>query len=94
MQKFKVKFGGLNTSWGPTPHPPTKKASTRIAHWEGVDIYKAALWFMGSWGSWGSEVPKLTPTPHLPDELNPLLDSLTPLVACSEVGTFSKRPME
>ena len=48
----------------------------------------------GSWGSWGSEVPKLSLTPHLPDELNPLLDRLTPLVACSKVGTFGKRPMD
>ena len=50
---------------------------------------------MGSWGSWGSEVPKSSLTPHLPDELNPLLDSLTPpLIACSKVGTFGKRPMD
>ena len=54
----------------------------------------AALKFTGSWGSWGSEVPKSTLTPHLPNELNPLLDSLTPLVACSKVGTFSKGPMD
>ena len=46
------------------------------------------------WGSWGSEVPRLTLTPHLPDELNPLLDSLTPLVTCSKVGTFDMRPMD
>ena len=60
----------------------------------GFKIYKAALWFTSSWGSWGSEVLKPTLALHLPDELNPLLDSFTPLVACSKVGTFSKRPME
>ena len=46
------------------------------------------------WGSWGSEVPRSTLTPHLPDELNLLLDSLTPLVTCSKVGTFGMRPMD
>ena len=60
----------------------------------GFKIYKAALWFTSSWGSWGSEVLKPTPALHLPDELNPLLDSFTPLVACFKVGTFSKRPMD
>ena len=60
-----------------------------------VQIFtKAALKFTGSWGSWGSEVLKLALTPHLPNELNPLLDSLTPLVTCSKVGTFGKRPMD
>ena len=77
-----LKLGGLNTSWSTTPH------------WEGTDINKVALKFTGSWGSWGSEVPKSSPTPHLPGELNPLLDRLTPLVACSKVGTFGKRPMD
>ena len=57
-------------------------------------LIKAALKFTGSWGSWGSEVPKSAPTPHLPNELDPLLDSLTPLVTCSKVGTFGKRPMD
>ena len=57
---------------------PQRKRPPRIAHWEGTDINKAALKFTGSWGSWGSEVPKASPTPHLPDELDPLLDSLTP----------------
>ena len=42
----------------------------------------------------GSEVLKSFPTPHLPGELDPLLDSLTPLVACSKVGTLGKRPMD
>ena len=74
--------------------PPQRKRPPRIAHWEGTDINKAALKFTGSWGSWGSEVPKLSLTPHLPGELNPLLDRLTPLVACSKVGTFGKRPMD
>ena len=45
-------------------------------------------------GFLGSEVPKPTPPPHLSKELDPLLDSLTPLVACSKVGTFSKRPLD
>ena len=45
-------------------------------------------------GFLGPEVPRSTPTPHLPDELNPLLDSLTPLVTCSKVGTFGMRPMD
>ena len=39
-------------------------------------------------------MPRSTLTPHLPDELNPLLDSLTPLVTCSKVGTFGMRPMD
>ena len=71
------------------------KESVRLGSLTGrVQILtKAALKFTGSWGSWGSEVPKLAPTPHLPDELDPLLDSLTPLVTCSKVGTFGKRPM-
>ena len=56
-------------------------------------ITKVALKFTGSWGSWGSEVLESTPT-HLPDELNLLLDSLTPLITCSKVGTFGKRPMD
>ena len=73
--------------------PPQRKHPPRIAQWEGVDIYKVALWFTGSWGSWGSEVLKSTLTPHLPNKLDPLLNSLTPLVACSKVGTFSKRPL-
>ena len=73
---------------------PQRKRPPRIAHWEGTDINKATLKFTGSWGSWGSEVPKLSLTPHLPDKLDPLLDSLTPLVACSKVGTFGKRPMD
>ena len=90
-----LKFGGLNTGWSTTPHPPTKKASTSDCSLEGYRYYqKAALKFTGSWGSWGSEVPKSAPTPHLPDKLNPLLDSLTPLVTCSKVGTFNKRPMD
>ena len=55
---------------------------------------KAALKFTGSWGSWGSEVPKSAWTPHLPNELDPLLDSLIPLVTCSKVGTLDKRPMD
>ena len=60
-----------------------------------VQIFtKVALKFTGSWGSWGSEVLKLAPTPHLPNELDPLLDSLTPLVTCSKVGTFGKRLMD
>ena len=45
-------------------------------------------------GSWGSEVPRLTLTPHSPNELNPLLNCLTPLVTCSKVGTFGMRPMD
>ena len=57
-------------------------------------LTKAALKFTGSWGSWGSEVPKSALTPHLPDELDPLLDSLTPLVTWSKVGTYGKRPMD
>ena len=73
---------------------PQRKHLPRIAHWEGTNINKAALKFIGSWGSWGSEVPKSAPTPHLPDELDPLLDSLTPLVSCPKVGTFGKRPMD
>ena len=89
-----LKFGGLNTGWSTTPHPPTKKHPPRIAHWEGTAINKAALKFTGSWGSWGSEVPKSSPTPHLPGKIKPLLDRLTPLVACSKVGTFAKRPMD
>ena len=89
-----LKLGGLNTSWSTTPHPPQRKRLPRIAHWEGTDINKVALKFTGSWGSWGSEVPKLTSTPCLPGELNLLLDRLTPLVACSKVGTFGERPMD
>ena len=73
-----LKLGGLNTGWSTTPHPPQRKRPPRIAHWEGTNINKAALKFTGSWGSWGSEVPKSSLTPHLPDELDPLLDSLTP----------------
>ena len=30
-----VKFGGLNTSWSTTPHPPTTKASTPDRSLEG-----------------------------------------------------------
>ena len=30
-----LKFGGLNTSWSTTPHPPTKKASTSDRSLEG-----------------------------------------------------------
>ena len=90
-----LRFGGLNTGWSTTPHPPTKKASAPDHSLEGyLYLQKAALKFTGSWGSWGSEVPKSALTPHLPDELDPLLDSLTPLVTCSKVGTFSKRPMD
>ena len=89
----KLKFGGLNTGWSTTPHPPTKRLP-RIAHWKGTDINKVALKFTGSWGSWGSEVLKSSLTPHLPDELDLLLDSLTPLITCSKVGTFGKRPMD
>ena len=74
--------------------PPQRKHPPRITHWEGTNINKVALKFTGSWGSWGSEVPKSSPTLHLPGELNPLLDRLTPLVACSKVGTFGKRPMD
>ena len=72
------------------------KESIRLRTLTGrVQIFtKVALKFTGSWGSWGSEVPKLAPTPHLPKKLNPLLDSLTPLVTCSKVGTFGKRPMD
>ena len=73
---------------------PQRKHPPWIAHWKGTDINKAELKFTGSWGSWGSEVPKFAPTPHLPDELDPLLDSLTPLITCSKVGTFGKRPMD
>ena len=51
-------------------------------------LTKAALKFTGSWGSWGSEVPKSALTPHLPDELDPLLDSLTPLISSPKVGTY------
>ena len=89
-----LKLGGLNTGWSTTPHPPQRKHPPRIAHWMGIDINEVALKFTGSWGSWGSEVPRSSPTPHLPGELNPLLDRLTPLVACSKVGTFGKRPMD
>ena len=73
---------------------PQRKRPPWIAHWKGTNINKVALKFTGSWGSWGSEVPKSSPTPHLPDELDLLLDSLTPLVACSKVETFGKRPMD
>ena len=89
-----LEFGGLNTGWSTTPHPPQRKRPPRIAHWKGKNMNKAALKFTGSWGSWGSEVPKSSLTPHLPDELDPLLDSLTPLVTCSKIGTFGKRPMD
>ena len=89
-----LKLGGLNTGWSTTPHPPTKKASASDHSLGGYRYYKAALKFTGSWGSWGSEVPKSSLTPHLPGKLNPLLDRLTPLVACSKVGTFGKRPMD
>ena len=41
-------------------------------------LTKATLKFTSSWGSWGSEVLKLAPTPHLSNKLDPLLDSLTP----------------
>ena len=68
-----LKFGGLNTGWSPTLILPQGKRPPQIVHWKGIDIYKVALQLTGSWGSWGSEVPKSTPTPHLPDELNPLL---------------------
>ena len=90
-----LKFGGLNTGWSTTPHPPTKE-SVHLGLLTGrVQILtKAALKFTGSWGSWGSEVPKSSLTPHPPNELDPLLDSLTPLVTCSKVGTFGKRPMD
>ena len=57
-------------------------------------LTKAALKFTGSWGSWGSEVPKSALTPHLPNKLDPLLDSLTTLISCSKVGTFGNRPMD
>ena len=90
-----LKFGGLNTGWSTTPHPPTKKASASDHSLEGYQYeQKAALKFTGFWGSWGSEVPRSTLTPHLPNELNPLLDSLTPLLTCSKVGTFGMRPMD
>ena len=46
------------------------------------------------WGSWGSEVPRVTLTLHPPNKLNPLLNSLTPLVTCPKVGTFGMRPMD
>ena len=39
-------------------------------------------------------MPRLTLILHLPDKLNPLLDSLTPLITCSKVGTFGMRPMD
>ena len=74
--------------------PPQRKQLPRNAHGGGFKIYKVALWFTSSWGSWGSQVLKPTPALHLPDELNPLLDSFTPLIMCSKVGTFSKRPMD
>ena len=90
-----LKFGGLNTGWSTTPHPPTKKASASDHLLEGYQYeQKAALKFTGFWGSWGSEVPSSTLTPHLPNELNPLLDSLTPLITRSKVGTFGMRPMD
>ena len=90
-----TKFGGLNTGWSTTPHPPTKKVSASDRSLEGYRYsQKVALKLPGSWGSWGSEVLKSAPTPHLPYELNPLLDSLIPLVTCSKVGTFGKRPMD
>ena len=89
-----LNLEGLNTGWSTTPHPPQRKSLPRIAHWEGTGIYKVALKFTGSWGSWGSEVPKSSSTPCLPGELNPLLDRLVPLVACSKVGTFGERPMD
>ena len=74
---------------------PQRKRPPRIAHWKGTDINKR--WHLSSqvfWGSWGSEVLRSTPTPHHPDELNPLLDSLTPLITCSKVGTFDMRPLD
>ena len=88
---IKILNLGDSTSAGVLPLIlPQRKRLPQIAHWKGTDINKAALKCTGSWGSWGSEVPKSSPTPHLPDELDPLLDSLTPLVTCSKVGTFGK----
>ena len=93
IKNFKTRGTQHRLEYYPSS-PPQRKRLPRIAHWEGTDINKVALKFTGSWGSWGSEVPKSSLTPHLPNELNPLLDRLTPLVACSKVGTFGKRPMD
>ena len=63
-----------------TPQPPQRKHPPPGAHWEGNTVIGVALKFTGVWGSWGSEVPRLTSLLHLPDQPNPLLDSLTPML--------------
>ena len=75
-------FRGTQHQLEYTPHPPNKES----IH-PGPLIRKGIRIKEGStevhrcfWGSWGSEVPRLSLPQHLPVELNPLLDSLTPLV--------------
>ena len=93
IKNFKIRGTQHRLEYYPSS---SHKESVRLGSPTGrVQVFtKAALKFTGSWGSWGSEVLKLALTPHLPDKLDPLLDSLTPLVTCSKVGTFGKRPMD
>ena len=71
---------GLNTGWSTPLISPQRKRPPPGAHWEGNTVIGVALKFTGVWGSWGSEVPRLTSLLHLPDQPNPLLDSLTPML--------------
>ena len=90
-----LRFGELNTGWSTPIILPQGKHPPRIAHWKGINIEKGGTEDTGFfWDSWGSEAPKLTLTLHLPNELNPLLNSLTPLITCPKVGTFGMRPMD
>ena len=89
-----LKFKGTQHWLECTPHPPTIKASTPDRSLEGYRLKReAALKFTGFRGSWGSEVSRLALSPHLPGELNPLLDSLTPLIACL-LREYGVRPID
>ena len=94
-KNVKIQTLGDSTPAGVLPLiPPQRKRPPQNARGEASKFTRRHYGSQVSWGSWGSEVPKPTPALHLPDELNPLLDSFTPLVACSKIGTFSKRPMD